>query len=68
MKHIPLKLFYPLELQKNEKINILQIKSCDNHANLFTKLLTLAIFDKCVKGVGMRMLKDLQGLGEGGPL
>jgi hypothetical protein len=41
----------------------LQIKSCDNHADLFTKFLPLAIVDKCVKGIGMRRLKDLQGLG-----
>jgi hypothetical protein len=29
-KHIISKLFYPHELQKNEEIEILQIKSCDN--------------------------------------
>jgi hypothetical protein len=48
-------------------ISILQIKSCDNHTDLFTKSLPLAIFDKCVKGIGMRRLKDLQGPG-GEPL
>jgi hypothetical protein len=62
MKHISLKLFYPHELQENGKISILQIKSCDNHTDLFTKLLPLAIFDKCVKCIGMRRVKDLQGL------
>jgi hypothetical protein len=41
--------------------------SCDNHTDLFTKSLHLAIFDKCVKGIGMRRLKDLQGSG-GEPL
>jgi hypothetical protein len=45
-------------------ISILQIKSYDNHADLFTKLLPLAIFDKCVKDIGMRRVKDLQGSGE----
>jgi hypothetical protein len=44
-------------------ISVLQIKSCDNHAYLFTKSLPLAIFDKCVKDIGMRRLKDLQGSG-----
>jgi hypothetical protein len=49
------------------EISILQIKSCHNHAYLFTKSLPLAIFNKCVKCIGMRRLKDLQGLG-GEPL
>jgi hypothetical protein len=43
------KLFYPHELQKGGENNILQIKSCDNLANLFMKSLPLATFDKCVK-------------------
>jgi hypothetical protein len=36
----------------------LQIKSCDNLADLFTKSLPLATFDKCVKGIDMHRLKD----------
>jgi hypothetical protein len=59
MKHISSKLFYPHELQEHGEISILQTKSCDNIVNLFTKLLPLAIFDKCVKGIGMKRLKDL---------
>jgi hypothetical protein len=59
-KHISQKLLYPHELQGGE-ISILQIKSCDNLADLFIKSLPLATFDKCVKGIGMRRLKDLQG-------
>jgi hypothetical protein len=66
-KYISPKLFYPYELQEHREISILQIKSCDNLTNLFTKLLPLAIFDKCVKDIGMNRLKDLQGLG-GEPL
>jgi virulence-associated protein VapD len=42
----------------------LQIKSCYNLADLFTKSLPLATFDKCVKGIGMHRLKDLQESGE----
>jgi hypothetical protein len=38
----------------------LQIKSCDNLVDLFTKSLPLATFDKCVKDISMRSLKDLQ--------
>jgi hypothetical protein len=59
-KHISLKLFYPHELQESGKITILQIKSCDNLADLFMKSLPLATFDKCVKDIGIRRLKDLQ--------
>jgi virulence-associated protein VapD len=35
-----------------------------NLVDLFIKLLPLAIFDKCVKDIGMKRLKDLQDLGE----
>jgi hypothetical protein len=62
-KHISSKLFYPHELQEGGEISILQIKACLNLADLFTKSSPLATFDKCVKGIGMRRFKDLQGLG-----
>jgi hypothetical protein len=38
------KLFYPRELPKNGEIEILQIKSCDNLADLFTKSLQTVLF------------------------
>jgi hypothetical protein len=59
IKHISLKLFYPYGLQESEKIGILQIKSCDNLTDLFTKSLPLAIFDKYIKGIDMHRIKDL---------
>jgi hypothetical protein len=62
-KHISPKLFYPHELKEGGEISILQIKSCDNLVDLFTKSLPLAKFNKCVKGIGMCRLKDLQGSG-----
>jgi hypothetical protein len=62
-EHITHKLFYPHELQVNEEISILQTKSCDNLADLFTKFLTYCTFSKCITGIGMRRLKDLQDLG-----
>jgi hypothetical protein len=52
IKHISLKLFYPHQLQESGEISILQIKLCDNYADLFTKSLSLVIFDKCVEGIG----------------
>lgn len=63
-KHISPKLFYPHELQKNGEINILQTKSCDNLADLFTKSLPGPMFQNFVHGIGMRRLKDLQASGE----
>jgi hypothetical protein len=59
-KHIAPKLFYSHKLQENEDINILQTKSYDNLADLFTKSLPYSTFQKCVKGVDMRRLKWLQ--------
>jgi hypothetical protein len=60
-KHITSKFFYPHELQVNGEINILQIKPCNNLADLFTKSLSCSIFSKCVAGC-MRRLRDLQDL------
>jgi hypothetical protein len=62
-KHIIPKLFYPHELQKNGEIEILQTKSCDNLADLFTKSRPYSLFHKCVEGIGMRRLRDLQESG-----
>jgi virulence-associated protein VapD len=63
IKCISSKLFYPHELQESGVISILQIKSCDNLANLFTKSLPLATFNKCVKDISMHRFKDLQDSG-----
>jgi hypothetical protein len=58
-KYIRPKLFYPYELQVNGEISILQIKSCDNLAGLFTKSLSYCTFSKCVASIGMSRLRDL---------
>jgi hypothetical protein len=60
-KHITPKFFYPHELQKSGEIKILQARSCDNLADLFTKFLPAYNFYKCIYGIGMRRLRDLQG-------
>ena len=62
-EHIAPKLFLPHELQKDGEINILQTKSCDNLADLFTKSLPYSTFSKYVEGIGMRRLRDLQNSG-----
>jgi hypothetical protein len=58
-KHITSKLFYPHELLVNGEISLLQIKSCNNLANLFIESLPYSTFSKCVAGIGMRRLRDL---------
>jgi hypothetical protein len=62
-KHIAPKLFYPHKLQLSGELNNLSTKSCDNMADLFTKSLPASSFEKCVKGIGMRRLRDLQAFG-----
>jgi hypothetical protein len=62
-KHISPKLFYPHQLQLSGEINVMQAKSCDNLADLFTKSLPYSTFNKCVKGIGMRRLRDLLASG-----
>jgi hypothetical protein len=55
---------YPHKLQEGGEISILQIKSCDNLADLFMKSLPLTTLDKCVKDIGIHRLKGLQDSGE----
>jgi hypothetical protein len=62
-KHTAPKLFYPHELQKSGEINILQVKSCDNLADLFMKSLPTSTFQIYIHGIGMRRLQDLQESG-----
>ena len=66
-KHITPKLFYPHELQQSGEINILQTKYCDNLADLFTKSLPASTFEKYVRGIGMRRLRDSQSSGGDAP-
>ena len=53
MKHISPKLFYTHELQKNGDMDVQQIRSSDNVADLFTKFLPTATFKKMVHKIGM---------------
>jgi alpha-galactosidase len=47
----------------NVVLEILQTKSCDNLADLFTKSLPYSLFHKYVEGIGMRRFRDLQKYG-----
>jgi hypothetical protein len=63
IKYITQNFFYPHEFQVNDEISILQIMSYNNLANLFTNSLPYFTFSKCVVGIGMHRLRDLQDLG-----
>ena len=58
-KHISPKIFYTHELQKNGEIDVQQIRSIDNLADLFTKALPTSTFKKLIYKVGMRKVKDV---------
>ena len=52
-KHISPKLFYTHELQKSGEIDVQQIRSSDNLADLFTKSLLTLTFKKLIHNIGM---------------
>ena len=58
-KHISLKLFFTHDLQKNGDIDVRQIRSSDNPADLFTKSLPASTLEKMVHKFGMRKLNHL---------
>ena len=55
-KHISPKFFFTHELQKDNKIEVKQIQSQENPADLFTKALPKSTFQKMVYKIGMRRL------------
>ncbi|CAA7016171.1 unnamed protein product [Microthlaspi erraticum] len=60
-KHILPKFFFTHELQKNGDVRVLQIRSSENLADLFTKALPTTTFKKLTHMIGLRRLKDLNG-------
>lgn len=46
------KFFYAHELQKMNKVRILQTKSYENLADLFAKSLPASSFERCIRGIG----------------
>ena len=59
-KHILPKFFFTHELQKAGEVQVVQVRSSDNSADLFTKSLPTCTFRKLTHQIGMRRLKDLQ--------
>jgi hypothetical protein len=58
-KHISPKFFSTHDLQKNDLINVCQIRSSDNLADLFTKSLPRNIFEQFSHKIDIRHLKDV---------
>ena len=59
-KHISLKFFYTHELQESRQIDVKQIQSINNLADLFTKSLPTSTFEKLVYAIGMRRVHKMQ--------
>ena len=59
-KHISPKFFFTHDLQKKGDINVQSIRSTNNLADLFTKALPTATFERLVYSIGMRRLRDLK--------
>ncbi|CAL9219226.1 unnamed protein product [Arabidopsis halleri] len=60
-KHILPKFFFTYDLQRDGEVRVIQVQSCDNSADLFTKALPTSTLRKLTHQIGMRRLKDLQG-------
>ncbi|CAH9118744.1 unnamed protein product, partial [Cuscuta europaea] len=58
-KHIAPKLFSTHDLEKEGTVDVKQIKSCDNLANLFTKPLAPKKFEELIHKIGMCRLRDI---------
>lgn len=58
-KHISPKFWFTHDLQKNREVLVQQIRSSENVADLFTKSLPKAIFQKLIHNIGLRRLNDL---------
>ena len=59
-KHISPKFFFTHDLQKDGEIEVQQIRSDHNLADLFTKALPATTFGRLVKSIGVYRLKDFK--------
>ncbi|WZZ63678.1 uncharacterized protein LOC125588277 [Brassica napus] len=58
-KHILPKFFFTHDLQKTGEVKVVQVRSSENSADLFTKALPTCTFRKLTHQIGMCRLKDL---------
>ena len=68
IKHISPKFFFTRDLQKDGEIDIHQIRSSENLADMFTKSLPAATFEKLTYGIGLRRLRDFNWSGQEGEM
>ena len=59
-KHISPKFFFTHDLQQNGEIEVQQIRSSDNLADLFTKALPTSTFEKLRYKIGMCHLRNIK--------
>ena len=59
-KHISPKFFFIHDLVKGGDIDVQQIRSCDNLADIFSKALPTRTFEKIVYSIGMRRFKEIK--------
>ncbi|KAJ9561317.1 hypothetical protein OSB04_006477 [Centaurea solstitialis] len=59
-KHILPKFYFTHDLQISGDISVQQVRSCENLADLFTKSLTNSTFQRLIRDIGMRRLKELK--------
>ena len=59
-KHISPKFYFTHDLQQNGEINVQQIRSSDNLADLFTKALPTSKFKKLRYKIGVHHLQDIK--------
>ncbi|KAM2810688.1 hypothetical protein COP1_043438 [Malus domestica] len=60
--NLPTMIFEDNAQQQHQNIEVKQIHSQDNLANLFTKSLPKSTFQKLIQGIGMRKLSELNRL------
>ena len=58
-KHISPKFFYTHKFQKKGELDVQQIRSCNNLADLFIKALPSTTLKKLRYNIGMRRMRDL---------
>ncbi|XP_056848495.1 uncharacterized protein LOC130498850 [Raphanus sativus] len=59
-KHVLPKFFFTHDLQKEGKVKVLQVRSSENSADLFTKALPTCTLRKLMQQIGMQSLRNLQ--------
>ena len=59
-KNISPKFFFTGDLQNDGEIDIQQIRSSENLADMFTKSLPTTTFEKLTYSIGLRRLKDIK--------